>query len=64
MVQVFMRLETLLITWKWGESNRLVNVLGEDHKLQAKQVGLTLEELGQQRLKSCFTPSSNCLKAR
>ena len=35
--------------WKWGESNRLVNVLGEDHKLQAKQVGMTLEELGQQR---------------
>ena len=33
--------------WKWGESNRLVNVLGEDHKLQAKQVGMTLEELGQ-----------------
>ena len=35
--------------WKWGESNRLVNVLGEDHKLQAKQVGMTLEELGQLR---------------
>ena len=35
--------------WKWGESNRLVNVLGEDHKLQAKQVGMTLEELGQHR---------------
>ena len=35
--------------WKWGESNRLVNVLGEDHKLQAKQVGMTLEELGQKR---------------
>ena len=35
--------------WKWAESNRLVNVLGEDHKLQAKQVGMTLEELGQQR---------------
>ena len=35
--------------WKWGESNRLVNILGEDHKLQAKQVGMTLEELGQKR---------------
>ena len=33
--------------WKWGESNRLVNVLGEDHKLQAKQVGMTLTELGE-----------------
>ena len=31
--------------WKWTQSNFLVNVLGEDHKLQAKQVGLTLEEL-------------------
>jgi len=40
--------------WKWGESNRLVNVLGEDHKLQAKQVGITLEELGQQRPEVLF----------
>ena len=40
--------------WKWGESNRLVNVLGEDHKLQAKQVGLTLEELGQKRPEVLF----------
>ncbi|MDP6865833.1 MAG: arginine--tRNA ligase [Candidatus Poseidoniaceae archaeon] len=40
--------------WKWGESNRLVNVLGEDHKLQAKQVGLTLEELDQQRPEVLF----------
>ena len=40
--------------WKWGESNRLVNVLGEDHKLQAKQVGLTLEELEQQRPEVLF----------
>jgi arginyl-tRNA synthetase len=31
--------------WKWTQSENLVNVLGEDHKLQAKQVGLTLEEL-------------------
>ena len=40
--------------WKWGESNRLVNVLGEDHKLQAKQVGITLEELGQKRPEVLF----------
>ena len=40
--------------WKWSESNRLVNVLGEDHKLQAKQVGLTLEELGQKRPEVLF----------
>ena len=32
--------------WKWSQSDNLVNVLGEDHKLQAKQVGLTLTELG------------------
>ena len=33
--------------WKWSQCDRLINVLGEDHKLQAKQVGLTLTELGQ-----------------
>ncbi len=32
--------------WKWSQCDRLINVLGEDHKLQAKQVGLTLAELG------------------
>ena len=32
--------------WKWGQCDELINVLGEDHKLQAKQVGLTLKELG------------------
>ena len=31
--------------WKWKQSENLVNILGEDHKLQAKQVGLTLQEL-------------------
>ena len=31
--------------WKWTTASHLVNILGEDHKLQAKQVGLTLEEL-------------------
>ncbi len=40
--------------WKWSQSNRLVNVLGEDHKLQAKQVGLTLEELGHERPEVLF----------
>ena len=33
--------------WKWQQCEELVNVLGEDHKLQAKQVGLTLQELGE-----------------
>ncbi|MDP6869462.1 MAG: arginine--tRNA ligase [Candidatus Poseidoniaceae archaeon] len=32
--------------WKWGQCDKLINVLGEDHKLQSKQVGLTLQELG------------------
>ena len=32
--------------WKWSQTDHLINVLGEDHKLQAKQVGLTLKELG------------------
>ena len=33
--------------WKWQQSDELINVLGEDHKLQGKQVGMTLEELGE-----------------
>ena len=33
--------------WKWKQSENLVNILGEDHKLQAKQVGMTLTELGE-----------------
>ena len=33
--------------WKWGECDTLINVLGEDHRLQAKQVGMTLTEIGQ-----------------
>ncbi len=32
--------------WKWGEANALLNILGEDHKLQSKQVGIALDELG------------------
>lgn len=32
--------------WKWGQSIRLLNILGEDHKLQSKQVAIALEELG------------------
>ena len=30
---------------KWTRSKRLLNILGEDHKLQSKQVGIALEEL-------------------
>ena len=33
--------------WKWKHCDLLINVLGEDHKLQAKQVGMTLSELGE-----------------
>ncbi len=32
--------------WKWSEAKRLLNILGEDHKLQSKQVGIALDELG------------------
>tara|TARA_X000000368_G_scaffold79183_1_gene59249 strand:+ start:848 stop:2632 length:1785 start_codon:yes stop_codon:yes gene_type:complete len=32
--------------WKFKQSNNLINVLGEDHKLQSKQVSMTLTELG------------------
>ncbi len=31
--------------YKWEQSNRLLNILGEDHKLQSKQVAIALEEL-------------------
>jgi arginyl-tRNA synthetase len=40
--------------WKWSTCNELINVLGEDHKLQAQQVGLTLEELGERRPEVMF----------
>ena len=40
--------------WKWTQCNELINVLGEDHKLQAQQVGLTLEELGERRPEVMF----------
>ncbi len=33
--------------WKWQQCDNLVNILGEDHKLQAKQVAMTLTELGE-----------------
>ena len=33
--------------WKWKQCDNLINILGEDHKLQAKQVGMTLTELGE-----------------
>ncbi len=32
--------------WKYSQCNTLINVLGEDHKLQSKQVSMTLNELG------------------
>lgn len=32
--------------WKWTQADQLIDVLGEDHRLQAQQVGLTLAELG------------------
>lgn len=33
--------------WKWQQCDRLINILGEDHKLQSRQVGIALEEVGQ-----------------
>ena len=32
--------------WKWKQNSRLLNILGEDHKLQSKQVSIALDELG------------------
>ena len=32
--------------WKYSQCKTLINVLGEDHKLQSKQVSMTLNELG------------------
>ena len=40
--------------WKGRQESHLINVLGEDHKLQAQQVGLTLEELGVSRPEVVF----------
>ena len=31
--------------WKWGRASKLINVLGEDHRLQSKQVSIALSEL-------------------
>ncbi len=31
--------------WKWSKSDKLINVLGEDHRLQSKQVSIALNEL-------------------
>ena len=33
--------------WKWTQCDRLVNILGEDHKLQSKQVSIALQELNE-----------------
>ena len=32
--------------WKWTQCDTLINVLGEDHKLQSKQVAVALDEIG------------------
>ncbi len=32
--------------WKWTQADRLLNVLGEDHRLQSHQVSVALEEVG------------------
>lgn len=40
--------------WKWTQSDRLLNILGEDHKLQSKQVGIALDELGIQNPEVVF----------
>ena len=50
--------------WKWTQCDDLVNVLGEDPKLQAKQVGMTLSELGEKVPMLCSMLSSNSRKAR
>ncbi|MDE0708555.1 MAG: arginine--tRNA ligase, partial [Candidatus Poseidoniales archaeon] len=39
---------------KWTRSVRLLNILGEDHKLQSKQVGIALEELNIQPPEAVF----------
>ncbi|RAH15729.1 MAG: arginine--tRNA ligase [Methanobacteriota archaeon] len=31
--------------WKWTRASKLINILGEDHRLQSKQVSIALEEL-------------------
>ena len=40
--------------WKWQQGYDLLNVLGEDHRLQSKQVGMALEELGEKSPKVIF----------
>ena len=40
--------------WKWQQGFDLLNVLGEDHRLQSKQVGMALEELGEKAPKVIF----------
>ena len=40
--------------WKWQQCDKLINVLGEDHKLQSKQVGVTLSELGEREPEVMF----------
>jgi len=33
--------------WKWTQADRLLNILGEDHRLQSHQVAVALEEVGE-----------------
>jgi len=40
--------------YKWTRCNRLLNILGEDHKLQSKQVGIALDELNIQNPEVVF----------
>jgi len=40
--------------YKWTRSGRLLNILGEDHKLQSKQVGIALDELNTQNPEVVF----------
>ncbi len=40
--------------WKWQQGFDLLNVLGEDHRLQSKQVGMALEELGEKAPRVIF----------
>jgi arginyl-tRNA synthetase len=40
--------------WKWSRADALIDILGEDHKLQAFQVGVALEEVGVEKPEVLF----------
>ena len=50
--------------WKFGQCEHLINVLGEDHRLQAKQVGLTSKSLDRLLQTLYFMRSSSCQKEK